>query len=236
MHLSCIFMFNILVFKIAYWLIGMPSWFSLLAYRIGLRMQRKRIKREERYDQLIACATKVFSKKGFKSTTTKDISKAAGVSEKLIYIHFKSKQELFLKCLTAVEREIATECGSIIHEYRDDPIGCLEQIGLYLFNYLEKKKYLSGIVSISAREMNNKAIKERYKTILATYADTIETIARCAIDKGYMTDILDPRAYAWLYVGNYSTFLMMKEFNFEEFNKDFAKRILNILIYGYVIR
>lgn len=193
-------------------------------------MQKKRITREERYEQLINCATKIFAQKGYKSTTTKDISEKAGVSEKMIYVHFKSKQDLFLKCLDAIEQKMRMKYRIIMQHNRDNPLACLEQIGVFLFEYLQKNKHVAGIMSLRAREVNNKTIQDKYKSILQMYADSIEIIARRAIQKGEMPETIDPRAYAWIFIGSYNTFLLMQEFKFKEFSRDFANKVINIIV------
>ncbi|MCX5851725.1 MAG: TetR/AcrR family transcriptional regulator [Deltaproteobacteria bacterium] len=54
-------------------------------------MGKKRITKGERYSQIIDCATKVFAKKGYSGATTKNISEAAGISEKNNLCSFISK-------------------------------------------------------------------------------------------------------------------------------------------------
>lgn len=50
---------------------------------------------DERREQLLQTAVDLFSQRGFKGTTTKEIAKAAGVSEAMVFRHFASKDELY---------------------------------------------------------------------------------------------------------------------------------------------
>lgn len=50
---------------------------------------------DERRQQIIRLAIELFSKKGFRGTTTKEIAQAAGVSEAIIFRHFETKEELY---------------------------------------------------------------------------------------------------------------------------------------------
>ena len=50
---------------------------------------------EERRLQILAVAVSLFSQKGFRGTTTKEIATAAGVSEAMLFRHFATKQELY---------------------------------------------------------------------------------------------------------------------------------------------
>jgi TetR/AcrR family transcriptional regulator len=53
----------------------------------------------ERKEQLIAVAMKLFARKGFRGTTTKEIAKAAGVNQAILFRHFASKNELYAAIL-----------------------------------------------------------------------------------------------------------------------------------------
>lgn len=61
-----------------------------------------RLKAPERRKQLIEVATRLFADRGFDATTTAGIAAGAGVSEPILYRHFKSKQDLF----TAIVMEV----------------------------------------------------------------------------------------------------------------------------------
>jgi len=47
--------------------------------------------------QLLDTAAAVFAERGYNGTTTAELAKAAGVSEPIIYRHFKSKKNLFIE-------------------------------------------------------------------------------------------------------------------------------------------
>jgi AcrR family transcriptional regulator len=54
---------------------------------------------EERRLQILAVAVTLFSERGFRGTTTKEIALAAGVSEAMVFRHFATKQELYAAIL-----------------------------------------------------------------------------------------------------------------------------------------
>lgn len=57
---------------------------------IGTRMSG-----DERRDQILHVAIKLFSQNGFRGTTTKKIAEEAGVSEAMVFRHFATKSELY---------------------------------------------------------------------------------------------------------------------------------------------
>lgn len=75
----------------------------------------------ERQASLTQAATRLFAKKGFNGTTTKEIAKAAGISEALVFKHFPTKRTLYAAILA--EKVTVSELLSAIEESakkRDD--------------------------------------------------------------------------------------------------------------------
>jgi len=60
-------------------------------------VSRGRLTAEERKLAIVQAALPLFARKGFAETTTKELAKAAGVSEPLLYRHFPSKEALYLE-------------------------------------------------------------------------------------------------------------------------------------------
>jgi AcrR family transcriptional regulator len=54
-----------------------------------------RMAAEDRRQQILDVALQLFSQRGFRGTTTKEIALAAGVNEAIIYRHFATKSELY---------------------------------------------------------------------------------------------------------------------------------------------
>ncbi len=63
------------------------------------RHQSSRTSGHERQASLISAATSLFAANGFTGTTTKQIAKAAGVSEALLFKHFPTKHALYTAIL-----------------------------------------------------------------------------------------------------------------------------------------
>jgi len=77
----------------------------------------KRLKAKERRIQLLRIAKELFSGYGFENTTAKAIAAAAGVTEAIVFRHFKSKQELYANILDRKADEIGIDnWGSELHQ------------------------------------------------------------------------------------------------------------------------
>lgn len=56
---------------------------------------------DARREQILQTAVDLFSRKGFKGTTTKEIATASGVSEAMVFRHFATKDDLYAAILDA---------------------------------------------------------------------------------------------------------------------------------------
>ena len=59
-----------------------------------------RLPAAQRREQMLDCAAVIFSKYGYARATTAQLAKAAGVTEPIIYRHFKSKRDLFVAIIS----------------------------------------------------------------------------------------------------------------------------------------
>lgn len=57
----------------------------------------QRLERDERREQILACARKLFSARNYASVSTGDIANAAGVARGLLHHYFGTKRELYLE-------------------------------------------------------------------------------------------------------------------------------------------
>lgn len=59
------------------------------------KRKKERLSGQERRTQIIDAALQVFAEKGFSGARTREIAKLAGISETLVFQHFKTKRELY---------------------------------------------------------------------------------------------------------------------------------------------
>ena len=63
---------------------------------------RYRRRKEDRPQEITAAAFEAFAEKGFAGTRVDDVAKRAGVSKGLLYLYFKTKEELFKAVVKSV--------------------------------------------------------------------------------------------------------------------------------------
>jgi AcrR family transcriptional regulator len=69
----------------------------------------RRLVAHERRDQLIDTAMDLFSRKGFSATTTREIARAAGVNEAIIFRFFPHKDDLYAAILHRKSNQTCTD-------------------------------------------------------------------------------------------------------------------------------
>jgi AcrR family transcriptional regulator len=111
-----------------------------------------RLKGEERRRVIIEAALSLFSQKGFRGTTTKEIAQAAGCSEATLFKHFATKDELYSAILeTKVQlEEVLTQARHLAA--RKDDAGVFRAVGLRGLTRVEQDSALMRLLLFSALE------------------------------------------------------------------------------------
>nr|MDT0522477.1 helix-turn-helix domain-containing protein [Streptomyces sp. DSM 41633] len=89
-----------------------------------------RLSADERREQIIDAARRVFEQTGFEGARTRDLAAAAGVNEALLYRHFGSKEDLF-------EAAVATpleEAVSKVVEFSGSPPEDFDATGTVMYD------------------------------------------------------------------------------------------------------
>ena len=125
-----------------------------------------RMTSEDRRCQLMKVAIKLFSRKGFRGTTTKEIALASGVTEAMIFRHFPTKEDLYRAILDhkASEEpveEFLKELGAFT-ERRDDE-GLFVAIATRILDHAEREPDFMRLMFYSALEGHELARSFREK-------------------------------------------------------------------------
>lgn len=86
-----------------------------------------RLPAAERREQLLDRAAELFAEMGYARATTAELAKAAGVTEPIIYRHFKSKRELFIALIERTGEQTLEHWGQHLAD-ADDPAERLRRL------------------------------------------------------------------------------------------------------------
>lgn len=114
-----------------------------------------RMTAEDRRRQIVVVAMRLFSQRGFRGTTTKEIAQAAGVSEAIIFRHFATKQELYAAILDhkACAGQTFDPCEHMSEALaRQDDAAFFEELALAVLRHHEEDEEFLRLLQYSALE------------------------------------------------------------------------------------
>ncbi len=158
-----------------------------------------RLKAPQRREQLIEVATKLFAKSGYEATTTAAIADAAGVTEPILYRHFKSKQELFVAIVRAMSEQTMQQWRASI-EGVTDPAERIRRICEGIPDHIKRLSdayhVLHGALATSRDKKVIAVVREHYQQI----EDFFGKLVTDGIKAGAFRKNQNPKAAAWHFI------------------------------------
>src|ERR1043165_1788286 len=131
-----------------------------------------RLSAEERRREIVRVAVKLFSQRGFRGTTTKEIAHAVGVSEAIIFRHFATKEELYRAIIDHVSCEGGIESpDEVVGEAirRKDDRAVFEGLALHALEHHEDDKEFHRLLLYAALEGHELAQMFWERTVIQFY-------------------------------------------------------------------
>jgi AcrR family transcriptional regulator len=155
-----------------------------------------RLKAEQRKEQLLDIATRVFARGGYAATTTSEIAHAAGVTEPILYRHFKNKQELFQAIVENVSDVMIASFEELI-AHEPDPAKRIRRvcstIAEHIRKYSDSYHVLHGALTTSRDKRVVDVIRAHYGKIHAFF----KTLIKQGQDAGTFDRSISPTRAAW---------------------------------------
>jgi len=155
-----------------------------------------RLKAPQRREQLIEVATKLFARFGYEATTTAAIAEAAGVTEPILYRHFKSKQELFVAITRAMSHQTMQNWAKLIDRGADPA----EQIRLVASEFPNHLRQLSDAYHVIHGALANSRDRKVLSVMREHYGD-IEKFFVQIVEAGQASGVfrkdMNPKVPAW---------------------------------------
>lgn len=141
---------------------------------------------------ILASAKRLFSRRGFESTSLSDIAKYAGVTRGAIYWHFENKEELLLALLDSIEEDqsyskyLKEACAPT----ESDPLGKLKLWVLGIVEDLDVEFLNSAFVQLIIKILNgssgNKNLQQRLKDRQEQRNNDLVLALRNAVARGQL--------------------------------------------------
>jgi AcrR family transcriptional regulator len=140
---------------------------------------------EDRREQIIEVAVRLFSQKGFRGATTKEIALAAGVNEAIIFRHFATKSELYAaiidrKANSAAMRSLRSALAEGMGQGDDRQV--FETLAFHVLEFHERDDTAMRLLLYSALEGHELAEMFTRNYILKTHQQVAEYVKKRMAD------------------------------------------------------
>jgi AcrR family transcriptional regulator len=197
---------------------------------------------QERRLQILREAMRLFSQRGFRGTTTKEIAQAAGVSEAMVFRHFATKEELYTAILDYKAYVTGTdhpeEFINEITAQKDDRF-VFETIALKALDFHQSDPDFQRLLLHSALEGHQLARMFWERTVLQSYEVLGKYIRRRQLDGAFRN--IDPKVVVRAFIGmlihhSLNNNLWDREQSLLKIsNEDAAREFTEILLRGIVV-
>ncbi|MEQ8769157.1 MAG: helix-turn-helix domain-containing protein [Phycisphaerales bacterium] len=156
-----------------------------------------RLPAAERREQLLDRAAELFSERGYARATTSELAKAAGVTEPIIYRHFKSKRDLYVALIERTGRETLAQWEADL-DGAADPADRLRRLlgDNPMVSAKGKAPYRVFLQSIS--EVDDESIHAAVSEHIASVHAFIAREITAAQDARQVTDKFSADVIAWM--------------------------------------
>jgi len=156
-----------------------------------------RMKAEDRRKQLLESAAHCFAQYGYRGTTTAKIAAEAGISEPIIYRHFKNKHDLFIALIEKVADDVFVNWQKLI-EPIDSP---LEKLQMLLYrNPATSDPWMESVYQVlfhATTEVSEPTIQQAIRDHYERYLESLSSILKEAQDAGQIRDDVPAEWLAW---------------------------------------
>lgn len=133
----------------------------------------------ERREAILAIAAEIFARKGFRSTTVREIADEAGILSGSLYHHFDSKETMVDEIISGFIDDMVKGYEDIV-ESVDDPLQALEELIRFAFSALLPHR---AALKVSQNESHYLQQFERFAYLQEGYA-RVEELWTTVLERG----------------------------------------------------
>ena len=160
----------------------------------------QRMLASDRRRQIIETAQRVFAEESYENATTAKIAAAAGITEPTIYMHFKSKMELFIAVLEdsfnfimEIFTQLWTTEGDFYTHYRET----LTQLNNLLSEKTHTYMAKLWVIASTVNDPRISSYVAQFDKVLMTY---ITNDIKRAVKEGQIVLKYEPEVYARIFI------------------------------------
>jgi len=164
-------------------------------------MVQKRLKSPERRQQILTVAMEVFAHKGYGSTTTAAIASAAGISEPILYRHFKNKKDLFHRLIENVTEQTLKQWKESLG-HADSIVSHMKIMAKNLAQQLDEDELKISLINRAiADSRDDEELRQLMLAHYDSYVKFLEKLIRKGIKNKEFKKNLNVQQAAWQLMG-----------------------------------
>ncbi|MCB0879587.1 MAG: TetR/AcrR family transcriptional regulator [Thermoleophilia bacterium] len=154
----------------------------------------------ERRQSILEAATRVFARGSYSSATTAAIAREAGITEPVLYHHFKGKAALYGACLEAAWESLRARWEAILADEPDSRLW-LPKVAEAGFAALDDENDAARLWLFAITDLaDDPKAKPHVVAFTKGLHQYIADMLARARDAGGIAADLDPRAEAWIFL------------------------------------
>ncbi len=154
----------------------------------------------ETRDRILAAALKLFARRGYDGTTTKDLAAAAGVAEGTLFRHFETKKSILVQVATDGWIEILTDLLTELSE-----MGSYKAVAQVMKRRMMHLQKNADLLRVCFMEVQfHEDLRDRIQTdVIEKMTDVAEVFFQTAMDQGIYRK-MDARLVARVFLGMFA--------------------------------
>lgn len=165
---------------------------------------------EDRREQIIDAAMRVFAQKGFTRATNRDVAREAGITTGLIYYYFESKEAL-LKTLLEERSPLQLTTQATSEMLQQPPEVFLPLLVQRVLGIVEGEQFVAMVRVVLPELLHNPEIAPLMNSFLHRVLDFLGSYLRAQIAQGTLRAELNLDVVSQMLMGTLITFVMRRQ-------------------------
>ncbi len=181
-----------------------------------LRESARRERLEQRREQILRAAVKVFGRKGYERATIADIAREARLAEGSIYNYFKNKGDLLVQIPHLMMQPTVENLSDQLSRWAaggelPPPEVVLPMIARTMIATMRQNAQFFRILLTGLPALNRSAREEYMQDVVAYGSGAVEAYLREELKRGALDSRLEPHVAALNFIGLFFPFIMLRD-------------------------
>lgn len=172
-------------------------------------VRRPRVQRAVRREQILRASLELFAEYGYANTTTAAIAERVGVTEPILYQHFKGKKEILMSVLAGTRQKLLQHWQVLVSSI-DCPLERIEAICMDWPRLLSRHAHAVRLIDNVLAETRDQEIRDLLRNNYRHYEEFFCSIFDEAKQRGLCRRDINSQIAAWQLISYGKTIGLMR--------------------------